>query len=184
MSIRVTSIGAVTAEPVTQADARTQCRIVSSDTSFDTQLTRLIAAARDHVEKYCAMRFAERTITMRADSFVDLATLPEAPLKAVTSITYRDPAGNEQTLSDTVYELGGDRFSPAIVLKDGQQWPEGTAIGIAVVSGGGVPEGVAHAMLMLVAHWFAVREAVNVGNIVSQVPMAVEALLSNERRWG
>ncbi len=46
-----------------------------------------------------------------------------------------------------------------------------------------VPKRMAQAMLMLVAHWFANREAVVTGTITTQVPLAVEALLFTCRNF-
>lgn len=40
------------------------------------------------------------------------------------------------------------------------------------------------AMLLLIGHWYANREAVNIGNITSSVPFAVEALLQPYRIYG
>ena len=37
------------------------------------------------------------------------------------------------------------------------------------------------AMLLLLTHWYEHREAVNIGNITSEVPMGVEALLWQDR---
>ena len=35
---------------------------------------------------------------------------------------------------------------------------------------------------MLIAHWYENRATVNVGNITSELPFAVNALISNHRR--
>ncbi|MBJ9352434.1 phage gp6-like head-tail connector protein [Citrobacter koseri] len=40
------------------------------------------------------------------------------------------------------------------------------------------------AMLLLIGHWYANREAVNIGNITTEVPFAVEALLQPYRIYG
>jgi hypothetical protein len=40
-----------------------------------------------------------------------------------------------------------------------------------------IPEVVTSAILMMVAHWFENREAINVGNIVTQIPYGVETML-------
>ncbi|MCL6744432.1 head-tail connector protein [Kosakonia sp. R1.Fl] len=39
-------------------------------------------------------------------------------------------------------------------------------------------------MLLLIGHWYANREAVNIGNITSEIPLAVEALLQPHRIYG
>ncbi len=40
------------------------------------------------------------------------------------------------------------------------------------------------AMLLLIGHWYANREAVNIGNITSSIPFAVESLLQPHRIYG
>jgi hypothetical protein len=36
----------------------------------------------------------------------------------------------------------------------------------------------------MIGHWFSNREAVNVGNIVSEMPLGAQALLAPHRRTG
>ncbi|HAU5716764.1 MULTISPECIES: head-tail connector protein [Serratia] len=43
--------------------------------------------------------------------------------------------------------------------------------------------GIWQSMLLLVGHWYANRESVNIGNITSEVPFGVDALLLRHRRW-
>ncbi|HHJ4580938.1 TPA: head-tail connector protein [Citrobacter freundii] len=45
-------------------------------------------------------------------------------------------------------------------------------------------EDIEMAMLMLIAHWYANREAVNVGNITSALVLSTEALLQPYRIYG
>ena len=40
------------------------------------------------------------------------------------------------------------------------------------------------AMLLLIGHWYANREAVNIGNITTEIPFAIEALLQPYRIYG
>ena len=37
--------------------------------------------------------------------------------------------------------------------------------------------------MLIVGHWYMTRETVNVGNIVSELPFAAQALLSSFRRY-
>lgn len=175
---------APSAEPVTLAQAKDQCGVLTAETIFDTQLTALIKSARAHAEKYCGVRFSEQTIEAECERFCDMARLPEAPLKTLTSITYVDIDGAPQTVPDTVYDVHKDGLEPSITLKYGQSWPSiryGSRIKLSGVFGGSTPENVQHAMRMLIGHWFLTREAVNVGNM-SKVPVAVDDLLCNDRR--
>lgn len=45
-----------------------------------------------------------------------------------------------------------------------------------------IPEVVKSAILMMVGHWFENREAINVGNIVTEIPYGVESMLWPYRR--
>ncbi|HBX8260394.1 MULTISPECIES: head-tail connector protein [Klebsiella pneumoniae complex] len=40
------------------------------------------------------------------------------------------------------------------------------------------------AMLLLIGHWYANRESVNIGSITSEIPFATEALLQPYRIYG
>lgn len=55
--------------------------------------------------------------------------------------------------------------------------PTTPATGAIVVASCGVPEAVLAAMKLLIAHWYENRTAVNIGNIVNEVPLTVNALL-------
>lgn len=180
------TVAAPTTEPVTLAQAKAQCRIEGADTDSDLVLNQLIAAARAHVEAYCGVRFAARdNVALLCDGFEELARLPEAPVASVASISYVDTDGASQTLASSVYELRADGIEAAIVLKYNQTWPAirpGSRITVTGTIGAAPTASVFHAMVMLIAHWFENREAVNIGDSVTPMSMAVEALLSNHRR--
>jgi len=166
-------------EPVTVSEVKAQCRIDTSDD--DTLLSRLISGARDYVERYCNCRFASQTVTVKCDSFSDMARFVEAPVTSITSIKYYDTDGNEQTLSTDVYELRSDGMESAIALKYGQVWPTaqaGTRITVvAVVGFTTVPPAVKDAILLLVSDRYENRQSTQIDDFST-----VDALLSNYRR--
>jgi uncharacterized phiE125 gp8 family phage protein len=171
-------------EPVTLDQVKAQSRIETTDE--DTYLVGLIAAARAHVESMCGLRIITQTITAKCDAFADLATLPFGPVASISSLTYVDVAGTVQTLPGSVYEARADGLTASIVLKNGQAWPTlqtGSRITVtAVVGTAAAPDEIKQAMLMLIAHWYVNREAVGQNNL-APMPMAVEALLTNWRRF-
>jgi len=173
---------AASAEPVTLAQAKEQCRIDHADE--DVFFNRVITTARNHVEKYCGARFASQTITVKCDSFDDMARLPDAPVTSVTSIAYIDTDGSTQTLAASVYDPRTDDLEAAIVLKYAQAWPSiqlGSRITVvAVVGYSAAPPAVVHAMLVLIGHWEKNREAV--GETSASLDFMVNDLLSNHRR--
>jgi uncharacterized phiE125 gp8 family phage protein len=177
---------AATAEPVTQEEAKDQCRVDADDDN--DLIDRLIKTARDHVERYCGARFASQTVEMKCDCFGDFVRLPEGPVTDVKSVTYVDTAGAAATLSAGVYELHDDGLEPSIGLKPGQRWPliwPGSRITVeAVVGYDAAPDAVRHAMLLLIGTWYAQRENTLIGATVDNLPMpsSVDALLCNFRR--
>lgn len=179
------AVSAPSAEPVTLAQAKAHLRVTASDE--DTLITTLTKAARAHIEAACAVRFAARTgVTAKCDSFDDLSRLPEAPVTSITSIAYLDATGASQTLASSVYELRADGLDAALVLKPDQVWPAiqaGSRITVtAAVGFATAPDDIVHAILMLTAHFYDNRATVSVGNIASELPFTVNALICNHRR--
>lgn len=165
--------------PVTVEEVRARLRIDAVDDGPD--VTLLIAAATDHVEKYCNTPLVSRTVEVRCDSFSDLAYLPIAPVSVVSSIAYIDNDGVELTLPDTVYELRVENLSAAVVLKAGQVWPKARADSRITVTGvfgyEDVPPAVKHAILRYIGDAYANRE-----NDSTPSWTAFDSLLSNYRR--
>lgn len=173
-------------EPVTLAEAKTHCKVDGSDD--DGLLTTLISAARSHVEKHCGIKLVSQTVVLRCSSFCDFIDLPVAPIASVSSITYLDSSGTEQTLSTDVYEAVLTDLEPHIRLKINQSWPSirsaSDAIRVTVVAGYFAQDpAIIAALKLLLGQWFDNRSAINVGNIVNELPNSVEALLTNFRRF-
>lgn len=174
------------AEPVLIADARMQCGVDTSDTTYDTELTAYLKSARAFVEAITGTRLINQTIAMRCDGWSDLSRLPMAPLSAVASVAYLDGAGDTQTLSTDVYEARLFGLTPGIVLKYGQSWPTiraGSLITVTATAGYGasgdaVPADLLHAVRLTIAQMFAERETSDPGFM-----MALNSLLANHRVW-
>lgn len=168
-----------TSEPVTSEEAKRRLRVDFADDDADIDL--IIKSARDHIEKYCNVRFASQTVEMKCDGFCDLERLPEAPVSSVTSIKYIDSDGAEQTLAATVYELRAEGLEAELVTKYGQQWPPiqpGSRITVtAVVGYAEAPAAVKHAALLFIADAYENRE-----NAKLEDWTALDALLCNFRR--
>jgi uncharacterized phiE125 gp8 family phage protein len=125
-------------------------------------------------------------VALKCDSFEDFSKLPEAPVTAIASITYVDPEGATQTLAETVYEARLDGIEPHIVLKYNQTWPAiqpGSRITVtATVGYATAPEEIIHAIHLMIAHWDMNREATSELSL-EQLPLGVEALIENHRRF-
>lgn len=173
-------------EPVTVDDLKRQ--IVVEESDDDALLERLIKSARSHVENYTGLWLVEQTITAKCDAFSDLRRLPFAPLQTLSSISYVDVDGADQTVSTSIYEVRVDGLDASIVLKFNQQWPvqrRGSRITVTAVVGydDEIPPSISHAMLMLIAFWYAKREAATIESRETAIvtPLGFDDLLVNFR---
>lgn len=182
-------------EPVSLDEAKTHLRVdVEDDNAL---IDALIAAAREYVEAHTRRALLTQTWDLALDSFGDrdywtcgAIRLPKAPVTAVTSITYVDGNGDSQTWSADEWDADlpsgptarRARVYPAYSYSYPATRCQPNAVTIRFVSGygaaGDVPSAMKAAMLLLIGHWYARRESVNVGNISSELPITVDALLA------
>jgi len=184
-SYGVSLVTAPTEEPVTTAEARSHLRL--DDTDFDTQIANLVKAARGKVEAVTARQLVTATYDLTLDALpVGTATtrLPFGQLQSVTSVTYLDTAGASTTWSSSDYIVSTAEEPGGITPAYGIVWPSARVVKDAatvrfVCGYGGasdVPDGLKHAILLLVAHWFENAEAVTVGLMATETPLAFDAL--------
>lgn len=186
-------------EPVTLTEAKAHCRV--SGTDEDTLITSYLLAARRHLEAETRRAFVTQTwdwtIDYRWPCIWDRhyqfhrpqITVPLAPLQSVTSISYVDEAGDTQVLATDQYrvtQLNNARAEGLIEPAYDVSWPtlreQTAAVTVRMVCGYGhasnpMPEELRQAMLLLIGHWYNVREAVNIGNIVNESPLSVASLV-------
>lgn len=179
-------------EPVTLAQAKLHLRVDGTDD--DTLITSYIKAARSWAEGFLGRSVVTQTRRMHLDdwpaSIDDAIELQFSEVQSVTFVKYYDEAGVLQTLDPAKY-IADLVDSPAkISLVEGESWPSTqtrpNAVQIQYVAGYGlpstalpkpIPDEVPVAILHLVATWYATRESVVTGTIVSSVPQTCEALL-------
>lgn len=174
--------GAAT-QPVTLAEARLHCRVDATDE--DAGITNLIVAATSHAQQVTGLALEQQTWELVLDAFPEGdIVLDLGPVQSVTSITYLDVDGDDQTLAGSDYVV--DTASASARLRATAAWPATrdtlNAVRVRFVTGAAVSKDVRQAILMLVAHWFANRETVVVGVSAAEVPMAVTSLLNLRRR--
>jgi len=148
------------AEPVTLAEARDHCEIISTDTVHDTKLGRFIGAARELVERETELVLMTQTYTVSVNAFQPYFHVPVRPIQSVSSITYYDADDTQQTVTSTIYGLDATRQQ--VYLEYNQTWPTYTSrrngIVITLVCGFGaadnIPNVLKQAILLKVGEWF------------------------------
>lgn len=181
-------------EPLSLNEAKAQIRKELTETDEDDSINAWIVAARQACEQFTRRSLITQVWELFLDEFPDttkgIIKLPWPNLRAVTHIKYYDTDGVQQTLSTSLYQTDiksvPGRVSPAY----NESWPDTrellNAVEIRYSAGYGdaasaVPGPIKQAMKLLIAHFDKNREAVNVGNIVTELPFAVRALLSPYR---
>lgn len=159
MHYSLTTTSPPTSEPVSLALAKTHLRI---DHDEEDELVKVwISAARRLAEEYTGKRWATQTLRMYLPGFPDGAIeLPVEPVSSVTSVTYKDTAGDSQTLvSGTDYQTWLDHSPPLILPEPDADWPDtefdrAQAVTVTFVAGGGeVPDMVKSAILLTLGYW-------------------------------
>jgi uncharacterized phiE125 gp8 family phage protein len=194
MTLRLVSPPAVL--PLSLGEVRAQCRV--DDSSEDALLMGYAHSAVSWIdghEGWLGRALITQTYDLTLDQFPygyhPIVRLPVPPVQAVTSITYVDGNGVQQTLAPSRYQISGQYVWPAYR----QTWPATRchpgAITVRFRTGYGddwnaVPPAIRQALAMLVAYWFNQREAAAIGpdyGPVSDVPYGVKALLEPYRVW-
>ena len=181
-------------EPVTLQEAKSHLRVDAADD--DALITSLITAARETVEHITRRALVTQTWDYFLDAFPsgDELALPLPPLRAVTSITYKDKDGNVSTFDASNYVVDTASEPGRVVLKSSATWPSATlwpasAVTVQFDAGYGgaadVPQAIKQGLLLLVGHLYENREAIVPGTVLREIPMGVDALLWPYRvlRW-
>ena len=158
------------------------------DTNEDTTITALMAAAQRMVEgpTGCGLALKTSTWVLSLDSWPAQIDLEFGPVASITSLTYLDAGGARQTLAGSDYLVDLTCRPARIVPAWGKSWPNtreqpGSVLITYVAGAATVAADLTAAMTLLVAHWFANREAVADAGL-APLPIGVEALLGPHRR--
>lgn len=183
-------------EPVTLAEAKRHCRVDTDDS--DEYLAAAIAVAREYCEERLDTTFVDTVWEARYDTFpIWQIVLPRPPMQpSDVTIQYRDEGGVTNTITSSGGAFQVDhRTTPGRVypLYNGV-WPavrgDENSVMVRWTAGYGpsasaVPTVARHAMLLLVAHWFATREPVTVGSTAqnANIPATFDTLIA-AAGWG
>lgn len=117
-------ITAATVPAVSLAEAKLACRF--DPTELDADITAMLLDAQRLVEHEVGVCLTPQTWEVALDAFPAAVELTRLPVASITSITYADATGAQQTLSAAAYALdGGDGhgFAYAVPVY-GASWPE------------------------------------------------------------
>lgn len=183
--MRLVLVTPPSAEIVSLAEAKRHVRVEHGDD--DALIEGYVAAAVAHLDGasgWLGRALAPQTWRVEYPAFPEGGIeLPLAPLTAVGSVVYRDPIAVDQTLAASAYREFGIGSAAGGGIEPVSTWPatgDGeAAVRVTFTAGhASVPTPIKQAILLLVGHWYANRETVNVGNITSELPFTVEALLT------
>lgn len=172
-----------TVYPVSLVEAKAHCRVDSADE--DTLISSLIAAAVDWAERYTSLSLANKTLQLIVDDFSDAILLPRGPVQSVSSFVYDNADGVEVAVPADIYTVDLTSERQWLIRNSGESWPTTLAavnvVRVTYTTGfSALPDGIKHALLLLIGQWFDNRSAVTEGN-AKEVPFAVESLLRPHR---
>jgi uncharacterized phiE125 gp8 family phage protein len=197
-----TIITAVTAEPVSLAEAKLHLRLddIGGSHPHDALVTSLISSAREFAEHYTGRALAQQTLEVALDSFPNGGTidLPRPPVASVTSIKYDDSDNVEQTMSAADYSLSAYGDRRRINLGPDADWPgtysKADAVRIRYVTGYGAtghdatgqyatcPKAAAMAILLQVELDYPASQLTPAEREASE--RARDSLLNTIKLWG
>lgn len=178
-------------EPLLRADVKNWLKIGSNITADDTLIDDLIVAARNAAQEYTGLLFLPQTVQETRDEITDHDAFPLrwAPVTAVSSITYLDSAGNQQTLSTDIYGVdlytgSGKPAESYVYRKSGKSWPDvwqqrrtvTITYTCGFASASAVPADLKNAMRMLISDMYQNRT-----DYVKRYPTAAEHLMNPYR---
>jgi uncharacterized phiE125 gp8 family phage protein len=177
---------------VTVEQAKEHVRVLNGD--LDEYISALIEAATDYCERVAGRPLrVSYTVTQKYCQWpCSPVGFDRQPVTAVSGVTYNDASDVSTTLATSNYrlhksteaasylEFDSDFTRPTLSVRD-------DAVTITYTAGyetiAAVPASAKHAIKLLIGHWFEHGEAVNIGNITTEVPMATAALLQS-LDWG
>jgi len=168
------------------AMAKAQLRLEDDDGGQDAMIVGHIRAAQDSIDGASGwlgrcLTSQQWRLTLDAWPACEVIELPLPPCQSVDALTYIDPDGAEQTITDYVLYGAGGTWPARLAHAYGSRWPatreQGDAIQIEFTCGYGtwndVPESVRAAVLLLTAQLYDGCGAAD----------AVNSLLLPHRSW-
>jgi len=184
----LTDTGATSAV-ITASEFKTHARVYH--TQDDTYIATLILVATQCIEHETRRAMIHRVFNLKMSAFPadGEIILPRSPMSSVQNISYTDKDGNLQVVPAGDYHTYSVNGVGRVVLKSTAAWPVtlntgGMDVDVEFVAGYGatsasVPVSLKQAVLLWATHWYDNRTSVNVGNLVTELPMTVQRLIVN-----
>jgi uncharacterized phiE125 gp8 family phage protein len=190
MSLRL--ITGPTALPVSLETAKQHLKVQHA--ADDELITLMLRAAASGAEQLLNRALMTQTWQLIVDAFPTAEFRLERPrVQSISSITYIDPAGAQQTLGADAYTLDPDLLPGWVLPALGTNWPatrdQANAVRVTFVTGYGsdptaVPETVRAWILLHLGASYRNREAFAAGSSVAELPGRFhDALLDSERLY-
>jgi len=174
-------------EPISLADVKNFIRTIPDDDSEDEAIIiPLITAAREFLENATGRSLARQTLTASLQNF-DTVRLPRPPFVSMDSVSYKDKDGNTIELDSTHYYLDdaeGILYFPSAPPVS-ELYPI-NPISVTYKTGyNELPKPLRQAMLMVIAHWYVNREAVQIGSRINEVAadFALQHIIHQYKVW-
>lgn len=158
-------------------------------TQEDSLIDLYVDAAIDRIQEETNLQLLTATFEAKFDAFPIRPNckllLHGFPLQSVQSITFEDAETYVETWDSTEYEVKTNAVPGFVRPKVGYTWPIAIRnVTVNYTAGYGaswssLPKKVQHAVLLLTEHYFDQRAAVNVGNIVTEIPHGLQVILDS-----
>lgn len=183
--MRLTLLTGPALEPLELDDLKAHLRLDTDDE--DQYLSSLITTSRLHVEAAMGLALITQVWLWQADRWpaTGCIELSIRPVQAVEEVSVVRADAVEETVATTTYQTdiagGVARLAPSA-----STWPlPGARMGGARIRfragfgdvAGDVPDAIRHALKLLAAHWYEVRDPVHIGSHTARVPDIVSDLL-------
>lgn len=165
-----------------------------------TWIEAAIAAARETIEGLSGLALAPQTLELGMNAWpIDCfnqagISLRTGPLLGVTSIIYNDGTA-DTTLDEAMYSVDGYSVPGVVYPAYNQSWPTAVmtpnSIKIRFRAGyntsgespqdAPLPKALRAAMLLLIGHLYANREATSTAANIEQIPLGINALIERYR---
>lgn len=168
-------------EPVTVAEVKSHLRITLDDE--DTDIEAYAKAARQAFEKFSRRQLNSATYKLHLDQWEPEIVIPIYPVTSISSITYKDSNGTDQSFTD--YEVNVKSTPAVIYIKSYPSLHQYKApkISITFVAGGGTIDPlILQAIKLQAASWYRNREN-DTDQEYHQLPVGFRDIINQYRIW-